>query len=435
MPRSLLALVVTLVVFVVVLAQRPGESFPAQAPPPLPIAEAQPVYWKGNLHTHSLWSDGDDFPEMIADWYKRHGYQFLALTEHNVIADAEKWVDAESTPVRKKAVEKYERRFGKNWLEYREEKGKKQVRLKPLREFRSLLEEPGKFLFVPAEEITTKFAKYPVHMNGINLRDTIKPIEGANVTETIRINLKQADEQAAKTGWPNITFLNHPNFQWGVKAEEMIAAEELRYFEVFNGHSGVRNYGDETHAGCERIWDILLAVRLAKLGLPLVYGVATDDSHAYHEFGVGKVNPGRGWCMVRTQYPTAEGIIRAMKAGDFYFSSGVTLEQIQKRNANLSLKIRQEPGVTYTTEFIATFQGAPLDSTSIKDKDGNELDVTRRYSEEIGKVVAVSTDANPSYTFTGKELYVRAKVTSSKPHPNPYQKGDTEVAWTQPFQP
>ena len=27
-------------------------------------------WWKGNLHTHSLWSDGDDYPEMIADWYR-----------------------------------------------------------------------------------------------------------------------------------------------------------------------------------------------------------------------------------------------------------------------------------------------------------------------------------------------------------------------------
>ena len=27
---------------------------------------------KGNLHTHSFWSDGDDFPEMIIDWYKKN---------------------------------------------------------------------------------------------------------------------------------------------------------------------------------------------------------------------------------------------------------------------------------------------------------------------------------------------------------------------------
>ena len=33
-------------------------------------------WWKGNLHTHSLWSDGDDFPEMIMDGYKSRGWQF-----------------------------------------------------------------------------------------------------------------------------------------------------------------------------------------------------------------------------------------------------------------------------------------------------------------------------------------------------------------------
>jgi len=52
-----------------------------------------PKFWKGNLHTHTLWSDGDDYPEMVADWYKQHGYAFLALTDHNVLSDAERWVD------------------------------------------------------------------------------------------------------------------------------------------------------------------------------------------------------------------------------------------------------------------------------------------------------------------------------------------------------
>jgi hypothetical protein len=69
------------------------------------------------------------------------------------------------------------------------------------------------------------------------------------------------------------------------------------------------------------------------------------------------------------------------------------------------------------------------------DKDGNPLPVTADYSADIGKVVSHSEDPKPSYTLTGKELYVRAKVTSSKPHPNPYAKGDVEVAWTQPIVP
>ena len=57
-----------------------------------PAADAPLRWWKGNLHTHSHWSDGDDYPEMIADWYKQHGYHFLALSDHNILSDHERWV-------------------------------------------------------------------------------------------------------------------------------------------------------------------------------------------------------------------------------------------------------------------------------------------------------------------------------------------------------
>src|SRR5262245_29216773 len=42
------------------------------------VRDARPRWFRGNLHTHSFWSDGNDYPEMIVDWYARHGYQFLA---------------------------------------------------------------------------------------------------------------------------------------------------------------------------------------------------------------------------------------------------------------------------------------------------------------------------------------------------------------------
>ena len=44
-------------------------------------------WYKGNLHTHTLWSDGNHFPEMVVDWYASRGYDFLALTDHNIVAD------------------------------------------------------------------------------------------------------------------------------------------------------------------------------------------------------------------------------------------------------------------------------------------------------------------------------------------------------------
>ena len=79
---------------------------------PEPVKEPErvavaPQFWKGNLHTHSLWSDGDDFPEMIADWYKTHGYHFLTLSDHTVLSEGERWIPSETTPVRTKAAVPY----------------------------------------------------------------------------------------------------------------------------------------------------------------------------------------------------------------------------------------------------------------------------------------------------------------------------------------
>ena len=434
--RSLLAIVLSLAVLSAAIALQSGTP---KADPPvqkIPALAGGPSYWKGNLHTHSLWSDGDDFPEMIADWYKRHGYHFLTLSDHNVLADGERWIDV--TPgkgTRELAVKKYLARFGDAWVEQRTKDAKTpQVRLKPLAEFRSALEEPGKFLLVPGEEITHKFAKKPVHMNAINLRDVIAPTDGSSVAETIAVNVRAVAEQRKKKGWKTIAFLNHPNFGWGVKAEDMLS-EELSYFEIFNGHPSVRNYGDATHASSERMWDILLALRLGKHRLPILYGMATDDAHSYHAYGVGKTNPGRGWIMVRAPFLTAEALVRAIELGDYYCSTGVVLKDVRRNGKDLSLAIQAEKGVKYKTQFIATMKDAPLKGEPIFDDKGNLLDVTRNYSAEVGKVVAESESLEPSYRLTGNEIYVRARVTSTKQHPNPYQKGDVEVAWTQPMVP
>lgn len=398
---------------------------------------SQPArFLKGNLHTHSLWSDGDDYPDMIADWYKSHGYQFLALTEHNVIAMGEKWTAPKKAEgPRGKALEKYLKRFGDKWVERKTVDGKEMVRLKTLAECRSILEEEGKFIFVSAEEITHKFAKHPIHMNGINIQKAIKPVDGPSIRETMQVNLRNVAEQSRASSQLAIGFLNHPNFQQSIPAEEMAACEELRYFEVYNGHPGVRNQGAEGVPGCERIWDIALSLRLGKLNLPILYGVATDDSHGYHEFGLGKVNPGRGWVMVRADKLKPEDLLLAMNRGDYYCSTGVELEEVSSKEDGISIKINPEHGVRYRTQFIGTLKGASLEGKPTLDKEGKPVLVSRTYGNEIGQILKEVDGVAPSYRMNGRELYVRARVISDRAHPNPAQKGDMESAWTQPVRP
>src|SRR5215207_3285437 len=98
-------------------------------------ADPPPRWWKGNIHTHSLWSDGNDFPEMISEWYRTRDYQFLAISDHNILAEGERWMKHSEVLRRagEEGWEKYLARFGRDWVETRGDAndGMLEVRLKP----------------------------------------------------------------------------------------------------------------------------------------------------------------------------------------------------------------------------------------------------------------------------------------------------------------
>ncbi len=376
-------------------------------------------WWMGNTHTHTLWSDGDAPPEMVADWYVSHGYDFLVLSDHNVLSVGERWF-----PVREEGsgrltfaeVDSLRRRFGTGWVETRDGESGPEMRLKTLPELEAAFASDGSFLFIQGEELTDGFEGRPIHVNGLNLEEVVPPQGGGSVVETIQNNIDAVIEQGERLGRPVLAHLNHPNFGWALTPEDVAAIRGERFFEVYNGHSAVRNYGDEEHPSTEAIWDIALTLRLTELDLGLLYGLATDDAHHYAEWGLGHPNPGRGWVMVRATELTPEAVIAAMKAGDFYATSGVLLEEVHRERDRLVVEVDAEPGIDYTIRFVGTRR-------------------TGEGTGPIGEEFGESTGERAEYRFDGDELYVRAVVVSSRPHPNPYAEGDLETAWVQPVRP
>ena len=393
-------------------------------------------WWRGNLHTHSLWSDGDDFPEMIAELYQTNGYHFLAFTDHNTLHTSNKWVNVEGQKAARAAFPKYSARWPKGWIEGRATKDNQtEVRLKLLSEYRGQFEQPDRFLILQSEEITDRWKTAPIHMNAHNLREVIKPRGGDSVVEVLQNNIASVLEQRQRTGQPMFAHINHPNFGLAITPEELMQVRDARFFEVFNGHPGVFNNGTNRTPSMDRLWDIILTRRLAELKFPVVYGLGTDDGHNYHSYAVGKSNPLRGWVWVRAAKLTPESLIAALEAGDFYSSSGVKLRELRQGAKEISLAIEAEPGVTYTTQFIGTRRGYDPRSEPQRNTAGEVVRVAHIYSKDIGAVLAEVKGPKASYRPKGDEIYVRAKIISSKPHPNPSQKGDVETAWTQPVVP
>src|SRR5687768_11833404 len=165
-------------------------------------ANPAPRWWKGNLHTHTLWSDGDDFPEMVAEWYRTRDYNFLALSDHNVLSQGMRWMKAADIQKRggEDVLKKYEARFGPRWIERRGMAELAEFRLKPLDEFRALVEERGKFIMIPSEEVSDRAEGVPVHINATNIKDAVQPLSGATVREAIENNLRNLEEQALQAG-------------------------------------------------------------------------------------------------------------------------------------------------------------------------------------------------------------------------------------------
>jgi hypothetical protein len=375
--------------------------------------QSQPRWYKGNLHTHTLWSDGNHFPEMVVDWYASRDYDFLALTEHNIVADHDKWM-ANDLVVRRggrRALADYRKRFGTDWVEQREVDGKLEVRLKKLDEVRTRFEDHDSFLLIAAEEITSAFEGKPIHINASNVAERIPPQKGTDVRDVMRKTMQAVAAHEKQNDRNVLVHLNHPNFGWGVSAEDIAAVTEEHFFEVYNGHPSVHHKGDKTRPSTERLWDIANTTRIRDLKAHVLYGLGTDDSHNYHN--TSGSTPGRGWVMVRATELTADALVTAIENGDFYASSGVVLDHVQSDGQSMRIDIAAVGDGKYITEFIGT----------------------RRGSDKVGEVLARVHGERAQYNFRGDELFVRATVTSTVLADNPVFKDQVRQAWVQPVIP
>ncbi len=366
-------------------------------------------WYKGNLHAHSYWSDGDEFPEVIMDWYQSNGYNFTVLSDHNTLAEGDKWVVIGDRKYLQDGFKAYLKKYGDSWVVHRRDSaGRIEVKLKTLAEYNPLFEKYSDFLIIRSEEVTTGYEDRPIHINATNIQQLITPETGENKVQIIQNNINAILKQRRELSTPIMPHINHPNFQYGIDVSDFVQLKGVQFFEVYNGHPLVNNTGDSTHLGTEAMWDTINIAYLKK-GQPLLYGIATDDSHQYHQFGKQYSNAGRGWVMVRAESLTSPDLIAAMEAGEFYASTGVRLKTLEYRDNLMSVGVIPEPGVSYNIEIIG------VDRVSGK-----------------SRVLHSVKGNSASFAVTADFLFVRVRITSDRTNKNFFDESEYEKAWTQP---
>lgn len=422
-------------------------------------SSAHGKWWRGNLHMHTYWSDGRCFPEEAVDIYKNKlGYDFLALSDHNIFADdKQRWrtvLEKEGRwppDVTKPFYDHFmASRFGKDAPVRTNDKGETQVRLRTYEEVRQMFEEPGRFMLMPGVEITQKTDgdNIEVHVNYINLPDVVpgvkggplsKRLRGAHPTEMIAENVREVKALAEVHKRPWMLMLNHPQWRYmDVKPEDLINNPEVRFFELCNGGSAFpvpEGYHSTTN---DHFWDTINAFRTLK-GVPLLYGTGTDDTHYYYSVGGRKTGRvGVDFVVVRSRELTPAGVLGAMHEGDFYTSTGAMLHDIEFDAKRRSLHVRVAPqaDTTYKITFITTKKNFDqsvrmIESPAVRGHGRRDIPI---YSADIGKGVKEVEGLEATCVMAADDLYIRARVESSKEcvykghfHPK------VEVAWTQPY--
>jgi hypothetical protein len=262
----------------------------------LPIAKPEPSlrfettfevheFLKGNVHTHTNQSDGDSAPEDVIEWYRAHGYAFLAITDHNRLTEAERY---------------------------------------------SSLQDDS-FRLISGEELSMYSGGRQVHVNALCTKTKI----GGGTFSSSAEALAWATTRVATEG--GVAIVNHPNFDRAVQPTDVLAAGAASGIEIVSGHPHVHSFGAEDRLSNEALWDYALTAGAR------VMGVGVDDLHQLRIDADPAANAGRAWIQVFGSRNEPHAVCEALRAGRFYSSNGASIRRISVTETSYSVW-PNEPG-------------------------------------------------------------------------------------------
>jgi hypothetical protein len=287
---------------------------PAATPPP-PSPE---VWLRGSTHVHARPSGDSSTPiAEVMRWYESHGYDWIALTDHNRVSEV-----AGATAGRPAAHAPASGLIVLSGVELTYNPGRCLPKGDPSGRCRihvNLLgptaRPPGKILWGPNQRLPDdRLAKYQAAL----------------------------DLQRSLGG---LAQLNHPQWYWGMTGDLLaeLARRGMRLVEIANVQFDRWNRGDADHPSTEALWDAALAAGVT------LWGVASDDAHHYS--GRGTWPAGGGWIAVKARREP-QAIVDAIAAGRFYASTGVVLERAEASGGELVVEIAAGEPLAHTIEFI-----------------------------------------------------------------------------------
>jgi hypothetical protein len=254
-------------------------------------------WFKGSLHTHTARSDGDINLEGVIHWYASRGYDWVAITDHNLGLTIE-------------AAERFGEKHG--------------------------------ILVVPGNEVTGTG-----HVVGLGITENSNRDEFRQAC--VRDSLQAAVDWIRAHG--GVPVLAHPNWGNVFGAEVIASIRNCNLFEVHNASPDCNTFAAGGFPGTDEIWNETLNRGRR------IFGVGSDDSHHYlpEKFHLVHASAHGGECAtyVACQRLTVKSVLAALEAGRCVASSGPAPVKAGLSGGRYVVEIADPyPHFHYTTDFI-----------------------------------------------------------------------------------
>ena len=327
------------------------------------ISKATPQY-RANLHCHSTCSDGKLTPEVLKKAYKEHGYQILAITDH-------------------------ERPF--------DHTGMSDPDFLMLTAYEAHIRKHPEYLLYEQEIHLNLFAKDPHNVTYIyedpafcrryfkGTDEEYAALPRAGVGKPREYTLEYINEfirMAVENGY--LVAYNHP--YWSMEDEERV----LSYENIFSLE--IANYGSHKNNRLEYPYSSALYDKMLRRGMRR-FCHGGDDNHNGKPFDHPQNGSFGAWTMILADELSYPAVIGAMERGDMYASTGPEIKELSVEDGVVHIECSP-------AEQVILYTGGKAQKTE-KAREGEELtsvDLTLPESAPYFRVAVLDRYANTAST-------------------------------------
>lgn len=243
-------------------------------------------FYKANLHSHTVMSDGKITPEEAKEFFKENGYSIVAYTDHNVFVDRSHLADEDFLPLNGVELDANGRNFGRGWRDM-ESCHMSFIALDPDN------------LNAPCFHRTKYLRKNaPQYKHLIQYDETLPDFEHFYTPECINRMFLEGRNKGF------FTIYNHPSGS----LEDYPVYSQYHYMHAMEMYNGPYEYNP-------RVYDDML-----RLG-NIIYCVGGDDNH-------GTSDAAFSWTMIKAEKLEYKTVTKALMDGHFYCSQGPEITEL-----------------------------------------------------------------------------------------------------------